>query len=125
MSNILSLTSPIYLILAIAAIVGALFVFKRGAAKATNEAMELLNDTLNKEIVALRRRVDDLEKERATQDRVIATIRYALKQYRLKITIAGDVVTIHAPNGTSQSVPVQDRAQIKPILTGTSEDEDA
>lgn len=126
MLNALSpLIDLVYLVVLAGIAVGGVLAVRKGQNKETQEAMKTLNETLDGEITALRRRVDDLEKERATQDRVIATIRYALKQYRLKITISGDVVTIHAPNGTSQSVPVQDRAQIKPILTGTSEDEDA
>lgn len=124
MSGLLSLPGLIYAILGIAAIVGSVLVLRRNSTKATNEAMEQLNATLKDEIDALRRRIDDLEKERATQDRVIATIRYALRQYDLRIMISGDFVTINDARGKSKSVHIQDRAPVSPLTPG-DDDSDA
>lgn len=111
----------IYLILLGGIVVGGIFAVRKGYSKETQEAMERLNATLDGEIKVLRRRVDDLEQERSTQDRVIATIRRVLKEYHLRITIQGDVVTVN--DGTkSRSAAVQPQAIVKPI-SGDDEDD--
>lgn len=121
MNGFLSLTNLIYIILGIATITGSVMVLRRNSTKATNDAMEVLNKTLDAEISALRRRVDDLEKERATQDRIIATIRYALRQHGLRIMISGDFVTIDGPGGKSQTVHVQPHTPISSITPDDDE----
>ena len=112
-------------VLVVALAIGGFFAFKRGYSKETGEIQGRLIVTLKDEVKALRDKVDDLEKERATQDRVIATIRYALRQYGLRITIAGDFVTLQDTSGKSKTTPVQS-AQVKPIMkTPTDDDTDA
>lgn len=109
------LINIIYIVLIGGIVLGGIFAVRKGQSKETQDAMERLNDTLDGEIKVLRRRVDDLEKERATQDRVIATIRYALKNYNLHVTISGDYVTLKDNTGKSMTTPVQDRAPVVPL----------
>lgn len=123
MTNFEPVINLIYVLLLIGGIVGGIFAVRRGGSKEVQEAMQRLNETLDGEIKTLRRRVDDLEKERATQDRVIATIRYALKSYNLYVTISGDYVTLRDASGKSMTTPVQDRAKVAPITTTTGDNE--
>jgi len=59
------------------------------------------------------------------QDRVIATIRYAIKQYGLRIVIQGDFVTINDATGKSRTTPIQTRpAAVKPLLPNDDDDSD-
>lgn len=118
------LLNVVYLVLIGGIALGGILAVRKGQNKETQDAMKSLNETLDGEIRGLRRRVDDLEKERATQDRVIATIRYALKSYNLHVTISGDYVTLRDSSGKSMTTPVQDRAAIKPLVT-TDDDSDA
>lgn len=110
-----------YLILLGGLVVGGLFAMRKGYNKETQEAMARLNASLDGEIKVLRRRVDDLEHERSTQDRVIATIRRVLKEYGLRITIQGDVVTINDGAGHRKSATVQSHATIKPLVASDDE----
>lgn len=111
----------IYLVVLAGIAVGGIFAVRKGQTRETQEAMERLNETLDGEIKVLRRRVDDLEKERATQDRVIATIRYALKHYNLHVTISGDYVTLKDGSGKSMTTPIQERAKVAPITADDNE----
>lgn len=122
-TEISPLLNIVYLILIIGGIIGGIFAIRKNRTREVQEAMERLNNTLNGEISVLRRRVDDLEKERATQDRVIATIRYALKNYSLHVTISGDYVTLRDATGKSLTTPVQDRAKVAPLSVGDGDDE--
>ena len=118
--------SPILnIVLTVLLAVGGFLAFRKGYSKETEDAMERLNKTLDGEIQVLRRRVDDLERERATQDRVIATIRYALKQYGLRVTIAGDFVTLNDTSGKSKSTRIQPAAPVQPLAPTLSDDDDA
>lgn len=117
LSSMQTLIDIVYMVLLGGIVVGGIFAFRHGSTKETQDAMKQLNETLDGEITALRRRVDDLEKERATQDRVIATIRYALKAKGLRVVISGDFVTLsEVASGKSMTVPVQDRASVLPIV---------
>lgn len=119
-----ALVNIVYIVLIGGIVLGGIFAVRKGQSKETQDAMERLNDTLDGEIKVLRRRVDDLEKERATQDRVIATIRYALKSQGLRVTIQGDFVTISDSTGKSKSTHIQDRASVKPIVSPDDDDSD-
>lgn len=101
-------------ILGLGSIIGGIIAVRKGYSKETAEAMERLNKALDEEITVLRRRVESLEKDRATQDRVLATIRYALRQYGLKITIDGDFVTLRDASGKSKITRIQDKLSITP-----------
>lgn len=104
------------------ALIGGVFAIRKSYAKETSEAMERLNKALDDEIAVLRRRVESLEKDRATQDRVIATIRHLLRQYGLKIVINGDFVTVQDSSGRSKITRIQDKIVVKPP---EDDDEDA
>lgn len=103
------------IVLLIGLTIGGFFAFKRGYSKETGEIQERVIAALKEEMGILHSKVDDLEKERATQDRVIATIRYALRQYGLKVTIAGDFVTLNDSHGQSKTTRIQQPAPVKSL----------
>jgi len=106
--------------------VGAFFTLRHGAAKQAAEIEERVIGALQAEIGALRRKVDDLEKERSTQDRVITTIRYLLKDHGLRVIINGDRVTVEdTTSGKRKTTQVQQPAPIKPIMAAPDDDETA
>jgi hypothetical protein len=117
--------SYLNIILTIGLVFGGVLAFRRGFFKEVDERQKGLIGTLKDEVDTLRGKVDDLEKERATQDRVIATIRYALRQYNLKITIAGGYVTLDDSAGKSTTSRVQTYTQPKPIMPTSDDDNDA
>jgi len=118
--NIQDLLSILNLVLVIAIASGGIWGFKwaskKGYSQEAGQLQESVIGALKEEVAALRRKVDDLANERATQDRVIATIRYALKQFGLRVTISGDFVTIQDASGKTKTTHVQDRAIVKPIV---------
>lgn len=100
---------------------GGILAVKKGFFQEAGQIQESVIDALKEEVASLRRKVDDLEKERSTQDQVIATIRYLLKQYGLRITIAGDVVTVNDASGKSKIT----RIQKLPVKHDDDDDTDA
>lgn len=110
------------LVLLVCLAVGGFFAFKKGYSRETGEIQERVITALKEEVATLHTKVDDLERERATQDRVIATIRYALRQYNLKVTIAGDFVTVNDAAGKSKTVQIQP-AQVKPLTVQADDDD--
>ena len=123
LSSMQTLLDIVYMIMLGGIVVGGVFAFRHGSTKEAQETMQRLNETLDGEITALRRRVDDLERERATQDRVIATIRYALKSRGLHITISGDFVQLRDATGKTITTPIQDRAKVAPIAQTDDEND--
>lgn len=111
------------LVLMVCVVIGGVFAWKKGYSQEAGAIQESVIEALKEEVAAVRRKVDDLERERATQDRVIATIRYVLKQYNLRVTISGDVVTINDTSGKSRSMRVQDQAVVKPITLSPDDDD--
>lgn len=114
--NLSDLLPILNMVLLIAACAGGIWAFKQGYSNEAGKLQESLVGALKDEVAALRRKVDDLDKERSTQDRVIATIRYALRQFGLKVVISGDFVTIQDSSGKTKTTHVQDRAVVKPIV---------
>jgi hypothetical protein len=111
------------IVLMVCLAIGGFFAWKKGYSQESGAIQESVIVALKEEVAAVRRKVDDLEKERATQDRVIATIRYVLKQYNLRVTIQGDVVTINDNVGKSKSMRVQEQAIVKPIMPSGDDDD--
>lgn len=111
------------IILMIALTVGGIFAYRKGYSQESGIIQERVIAALKEEVSALRSKVDDLERERATQDRVIATIRYALKDHGLSVTISGGFVTLRDGVGKSKTTRIQGKAQVKPIAP-TIEDDD-
>lgn len=112
------------IVLAIGLVIGGFFALRKGYSREAGEAQERLIDALEKEVASVRREVDDLKRERSTQDNVIKTIRYLLKSYGLRISITGDMVTVNDGSGQSKTTRVQHPASVKPIVT-PDEDNDA
>lgn len=102
-------------VLAIGLIVGGFFALRKGYSKEAGEAQERLIGALEKEVATVRREVEDLKRERSTQDNVIKTIRYLLKEYGLKVTITGDVVTINDGSGNRKTTRIHPPAPVKPL----------
>lgn len=94
---------------------GFFFAFRRGRSKEAQAIEARVIAGLEKEVKVLRDKVEDLEKERATQDSVLSTIRYALKQYNLKITIESDVVTVENQRGQRKITPIRTHQSIDEI----------
>lgn len=95
------------IVLLVGLFVGGAIAWRRGYRQETNAIQESTIEALKEEVASLRRKVDDLERERSTQDQVIATIRYLLKQYGLRVTISGDVVTVNDSLGKSKITRIQ------------------
>lgn len=110
------------IVLLVCLFIGGIFAWRRGYSQESNAIQANVIGTLKEEVEALRRKVDDLEKERATQDRVIATIRYALRQYGLKVTISGDFVTLNDNSGKSKTTRIQPVAMPQPITPPDDDD---
>ncbi len=109
------------IVLLVGLTLGGILAVRKGFFQEAGQIQETALDALEKEVASLRRKVDDLEKERSTQDQVIATIRYLLKQYGLRITIAGDVVTVSDSAGKSKFT----RIQKLPVKSPDDDDPDA
>lgn len=112
------------IVLAIGLVIGGFFALRKGYSREAGEAQERLIGALEKEIDHLRREVDDLKRERSTQDNVIKTIRYLLKQYGLKVVIAGDLVTLD-DGSKSKTTRVKPPAPVQPITQADEDDETA
>jgi hypothetical protein len=110
-----------YLLLLIGGIVGGVFAGRRTSNKEISDATTQLNETLEKEIEALRRRVADLEQARGRQDNILDAIRYALRQYRLRVVINGEFVSLIDDQGISKVTHIGAR----PAPPATVEDKDA
>lgn len=108
------------IVLLVCLFIGGIFAWRRGYSQESNAIQASVIDALKEEVESLRRKVDDLEKERSTQDQVIASIRYLLKTYGLRITIAGDVVTINDAAGKSKIT----RIQKLPAKSGADDEDD-
>ena len=107
------------ILMTLGVIAAAVYMFRRGWSKETAETQRRLIEALEKEVALLRREVENLKNERSTQDRTISTIRYALKQYGMKIIINGDFVTVHDGAGTSKVTRIH-----QPPKTVASEEDD-
>lgn len=95
-------------LLSIGAAVGGVLAFKRSRSKEAQEIEARVIVALEKEVKVLRDKIEDLEKERATQDSVISTIRYALTKYNLTITIADGFVTLENQRGQRKITPIRE-----------------
>jgi hypothetical protein len=110
MTVVQSLLSLVNIVLPLALLIGGILAFRKGYSREAGVIQERVIAALKEEVGTLRDKVDDLEKERATQDRVIATIRYALKQHGLRVIISGDFVTLKERDGQSHTTRIQQPA---------------
>lgn len=118
-------SSTLNVVLTVCMVVGGIFALRKGIFQTSNNLQQTTIETLQAEVASLRRKMDDMDKERATQDRVIATIRYALKSRGLRIIIQGDYVTLKDNTGKSLTTPIQDRAQVQPLHDTEDEEDDS
>ena len=102
----------LYALFAIAAFAGAFLVGRRGRVKEINAASAQLNETLTREIEALRRRVVDLERDRNRQYDILDTIRYALRQENLSIVINGEFISLMRPGTPSKITRIKSRRPV-------------
>lgn len=95
------------IILTLCAVVGGFFAFKKGYSQEAGAIQERVIEALKDEVKALKSKIESLETERSTQDRVLSTIRYALKQYGMRIVISGDFVTVRDASGKNKTTRIQ------------------
>ena len=115
----------LYILFLLAGLGGAFFVGRRGRTKEINDASAQLNETLNKEIEALRRRVGDLEEDRNRQYDILDTIRYALRQEGLSVVINGEFVSLMKPGAPNKITRIKSRRRPKPAQTDDDDDSNA
>lgn len=128
MNELFQWFNGLYILLVAAGMVGAFFAGRRGRNKEINDANMQLNETLEKEMSALRRRIGDLERDRTRQYDVIDTIRYALASENLKIVINGDFVSLMKPGAPNKITRIKSRrvpSSPLPATGGDDDDEDA
>ena len=107
MNNSYTLLSIFNVILTIGGIFGGIWAWRNGFTRTANEIQERVISALNQEIVVLRGRLEDLEKENRKLDQVILTICQALKHRGLVISIEGSLVTV-TDGRNSQSTHIQE-----------------
>lgn len=108
MMSVLNTFLPLLnLVIGVFVVVGGIFAYRNGYSKQTAEIQDRVINALKDEIEVLRGKVEGLEKDRATQDRVVSTIRHVLKQYGLRIVISGDFVTVQDTTGKSRTTRIQ------------------
>jgi thiamine monophosphate synthase len=103
------------IVVTLAIVIGGILAFRKGYSQESVNIQDRVIKALKDEVDILQHKVEDLEKERSTQDRIIATIRYALKQHGLRIVINGEFVTLResGTNRASKSVHIQDKLPIE------------
>lgn len=94
---------------ALGLIVVGFFALRNRYSKEAGQAQERLIGALEKEVASLRREVEDLTRERNTQDGVISTIRHLLLQKGWKILINGEFVSLIDKAGKSTGTRIQAR----------------
>lgn len=102
------------IVLMVCLAIGGFFAWKKGYSQESGVIQERVILALKEEIATLRNKVDDLEKERGTQDRVIAAIRYTLREENLSVTIERDFVTVRNSTTGARKVASIDRLKILP-----------
>lgn len=122
--NLQDILPVLNIILVVGLAIGGFFAMRKGYSKEIGEIQERTVTALKEEVAVLTRKVDELATERATQDRVIATIRYALKEYGLRVTITGNFVTLQDGAGKRMTTPVKNNAVVKPITGKANPDDD-
>lgn len=80
-------------------VAGGIVAYHQGLARTADEVQERVINALQHEIQSLQDRLAALEKENTRLSQVIMTIRAALKQRGLHITIDGELVSIHDRSG--------------------------
>lgn len=97
-------------LLSLCTVVGGLIALKKDRSKEAQAIEARVIAAQEKELKILRQKIEDLERDRNVQDRVISTIRHLLKEYGLHIVIDGDVVSVKDQSGGRKVVRIhQDR----------------
>jgi hypothetical protein len=121
MDQIISFLPYLGSILAIGITIGGLIIGLRGGySKAAGEIQERVISALKEEVEGLNKKVNEMEKDRDRQSSILSTIRYALKQRGLKITIEGEFVTLSESGNSSKVTRIQDRSALLDDETDTS-----
>jgi hypothetical protein len=122
MIDLASVPALLLSLITLALTIGAIFVVKRGSLRQAAEIEARVISGLNIEIASLRRKIEDLETDRAQQDNVIRTIRLLLKDTGYKIIISGKTVTLQDRSGSKKTTSVQGSAPVTPIVPGDDDD---
>ncbi|WP_069801468.1 hypothetical protein [Thermogemmatispora onikobensis] len=112
MQDLLSLTN---LLITLALIAGAFVAYHHGFARTADEVKARVISVMQHEIDTLKDRLATLEKENLRLSQIIGTIRLALQQRGLHITIDGELVSIHDHSGScSQTSRIIEKVQPAP-----------
>lgn len=123
MSEFLQGLNLISIVFIVCAAAGGILIGRRSRNKEINDATTQLNETLEKEIEALRRRVSDLEQDRNKQYSILDAIRYALRQYGLRVVINGEYVSLIDNTGQNKITRIRPKKQVTP--TPQDDDDDS
>lgn len=85
---------------------GTFMSYRNGRMATANEVQDRVINALQHQIDSLQDRLSAQEKENARQGQIINTIKTALKQRGLSVTIDGDLVSI-ADSGLMQTTRIQ------------------
>jgi hypothetical protein len=96
MQDLLSLAN---LLITLALIAGAFVAYHHGFARTADEVKARVISAMQHEIDTLKDRLTTLEKENLRLSQIIGTIRLALQQRGLHVTIDGELVSIHDQSG--------------------------
>lgn len=123
MIDLASIPALLLSLITLALTIGAIFVVKRGSLKQAADIEARVIAGLNTEIASLRRKIEDLETDRAQQDNVIRTIRLLLKDTGYKIIISGKSVTLEDRSGVKRTAHVQGSAPVTKIAPDDGDDD--
>jgi coenzyme F420-reducing hydrogenase alpha subunit len=87
------------IIITICAVIGGYFAFKKTQRETIIKFQKETIDSMKDRIDLLESRVEDLAKENYSLKQTLETIKEALKQRGMKVTIDGDLVTISDDQG--------------------------
>jgi hypothetical protein len=82
------------IVLALALTIGGFFAFRQGYSKEAGRIQEKVIAAQKEQVETLERQIVGIDKETKRLNRVIATIRYALKRRGLHIIVNGDFITV-------------------------------
>lgn len=96
-----------FLIVVIGAFFASRFMAKNNVSEATNQAQNDAILAMQEEIASLRRKVEDINKDKIRLEQTIDTICAALKIRGMVITIQGELIHIEDKNGKTTTTRIK------------------
>ncbi len=94
-----NLLTALNVLVTLMVVLGAFMAYHHGFARTVSDVQTRVISAMQHEIDTFHSRLATLEKENTRLSQVISTIRAALKQRGLRITIEGELVSIHDRTG--------------------------